>query len=76
MYKQDYERGGYEMLAVYDNTGKSLALQTVLYIVLLIPVYARINILRETGMVYLAGRFSPLCRFFSTLHSSFYAMSV
>lgn len=63
MYKQDYERGGYEMLAVYDNTGKKLALQTVLYIVLLIPCTLALTFVRETGMVYLAGA-SVLCAVF------------
>jgi protoheme IX farnesyltransferase len=63
MYKQDYERGGYEMLAVHDETGKRLALQTVLYIVLLIPCTLALTFVRETGMVYLVGA-SVLCAVF------------
>jgi protoheme IX farnesyltransferase len=63
MYKQDYERGGYEMLAVHDETGKQLALQTVLYIVLLIPCTLALTFVRETGMVYLVGA-SVLCAVF------------
>ncbi len=63
MYKQDYERGGYEMLAVHDHTGKQLALQTVIYILLLIPSTLALTFVRETGMVYLAGA-SILCAIF------------
>ena len=63
MYKQDYERGGYEMLAVHDNSGKRLALQTVMYIVVLIPSTLALTFVRETGMVYLAGA-SILCAIF------------
>jgi heme o synthase len=63
MYKQDYERGGYEMLAVHDNTGKRLALQTVMYILLLIPSTLALTFVRETGMVYLVGA-SILCAVF------------
>ena len=63
MYKQDYERGGYEMLAVHDTTGKSLARQTIMYILLLIPFTLSLTFVRETGMVYLAGA-SVLCAVF------------
>lgn len=63
MYKQDYERGGYEMLAVHDVTGKSLARQTIVYILLLIPFTLALTFVRETGMVYLAGA-SVLCAVF------------
>lgn len=63
MYKQDYERGGYEMLAVHDGTGKTLAWQTVLYIVLLIPCTLALTFVQETGMVYLMGT-SVLCAIF------------
>ncbi|TAE30141.1 MAG: protoheme IX farnesyltransferase [Candidatus Kapaibacterium sp.] len=63
MYKQDYERGGYEMLAVHDGTGKTLAWQTVLYIVLLTPCTLALTFVQETGMVYLMGA-SVLCAIF------------
>jgi protoheme IX farnesyltransferase len=63
MYKQDYERGGYEMLAVHDSTGKTLAWQTVLYILLLIPCTLALTFVQETGMVYLVGS-SVLCAIF------------
>ncbi|MCU0424660.1 MAG: heme o synthase [Candidatus Kapabacteria bacterium] len=63
MYKQDYERGGYEMLAVHDQTGKNLAWQTVGYILLLIPSTLALTFVRETGMVYLVGA-SLLCAVF------------
>ena len=63
MYKQDYERGGYQMLAVHDSTGKRLAQQTMLYILLLVPTTLALTFVRETGMVYFAGA-SVLCAVF------------
>jgi protoheme IX farnesyltransferase len=63
MYKQDYERGGYEMLAVHDSTGKRLAQQTMLYILLLVPTTLALTFVRETGMVYFVGA-SVLCAVF------------
>lgn len=63
MYKQDYERGGYEMLSVHDHTGKTLAWQTVLYTVLLIPCTLALTFVQETGMIYLVGT-SVLCAIF------------
>jgi heme o synthase len=63
MYKQDYERGGYEMLAVHDPTGKRLATETLLYILILIPCTLALTFVRETGMVYFVGS-SVLCAVF------------
>lgn len=38
MYREDYAKGGYKMLAVLDDTGKRLGRQTVMYATALIPV--------------------------------------
>jgi heme o synthase len=63
MYKQDYERGGYEMLAVHDDDGSRVARQTLAYILLLIPSTVALTVVQETGMLYLVGAF-VLCIIF------------
>jgi protoheme IX farnesyltransferase len=63
MYKQDYERGGYAMLAVKDTNGKRLALQAIGYVLILMPFTLSLAIIQKTGMVYLLGS-SALCLVF------------
>jgi heme o synthase len=55
MYKQDYERGGYEMLAVHDDNGSRVAGQTLFYVLLLILSTVALTLVGETGMLYLVS---------------------
>ncbi|MCS6809154.1 MAG: heme o synthase [Bacteroidota bacterium] len=63
MYKQDYKRGRYEVLAVRDQTGKHVATQTLLFVILLIPATLALAFVQKTGIVYLVGT-SVLCATF------------
>ena len=63
MYKQDYERGGYAMLAVKDASGRRLALQAIGYVIALMPFTLSLAIIQKTGMIYLFGS-SALCLIF------------
>jgi protoheme IX farnesyltransferase len=55
MYKTDYARGGYKMVAVLDETGKKVALQALLYCTILVVISVLLTLLGATGYLYLAG---------------------
>lgn len=55
MYRTDYERGGFPMLAVLDKDGKAVAWQAVLYTLVLIPVSLSLTMLGATGEIYFVG---------------------
>ena len=60
MYKQDYAKGGFRMLAVVDETGKIVARQTFIYVVLLSAVTMLLTATGATGWMY-AGVSAVLC---------------
>jgi protoheme IX farnesyltransferase len=55
MYKADYERGGFKMAAVLDETGENVALQSLLYCSILVGSSVFLTVLGATGYLYLAG---------------------
>jgi len=52
MYKKDYERGGFKMTAVFDETGISVARQMFMYCVALLAVSPMLTLLGITGYIY------------------------
>lgn len=54
MYKKDYERGGFKMTAVYDESGKSVAGQMILYCVILLLISPILTLVGVTGYIYFA----------------------
>ena len=59
MYREDYARGGFQMLTLNDPTGKATAGKSVLYALLLLPCGLAPYFLGMTGWFYLAG--ATLC---------------
>ncbi len=55
IYREDYARGGFPMLAVVDSTGSRSGRQAVLYTVILILASILPSALGMSGRVYLAG---------------------
>jgi protoheme IX farnesyltransferase len=55
MYREDYERGGFRMLSLYDPTGSRTAILTVLHTLALLPVSLTPTLIGLTGWVYGAG---------------------
>ena len=55
MYREDYARAGFPMLAVIDSSGSRTSRQASMYIVLLIVVTAIPSIIGLAGLVYLVG---------------------
>jgi len=55
MYREDYERGGIQVLPVGDPNGRSTALQMVNYAAALLPVSLLPTIVGLAGRVYFAG---------------------
>jgi protoheme IX farnesyltransferase len=55
MYRDDYARGGFHMLAVQDDDGRATAAQAVFYSVVLLAVSALPPFFGLTTYVYLAG---------------------
>lgn len=55
MYKTDYTRGGYRMLAVRDEDGKKVAWQSLIYTILLILSAAGLFVAGSVGLLYAAG---------------------
>ncbi len=55
MYRKDYERAGYPMLAVLDQEGRRTATQIIFYAGGLIPVSMLLTILGGSGWIYFAG---------------------
>lgn len=55
MYRDDYARGGFAMLAVRDTEGASVARQAIFYTLALIPVSLAPTLFGMSGFVYFAG---------------------
>lgn len=55
LYRDDYARGGFPMLAVTDRDGSSTGRQAVLYATALLPVTLAAGLLAAAGKVYLWG---------------------
>lgn len=55
MYRDDYAAGGFPMLAVTDEKGGMVALQSLLYMAFLVPVTLLLPALGETGLLYTVG---------------------
>jgi protoheme IX farnesyltransferase len=63
IYKHDYARGGFKMLAVLDETGTLVARQALFYLAMLIVITALLAIVGITGWVYSVGSVF-LCSYF------------
>ena len=55
MYREDYARGGFPMLAVSDEGGGSTGRQALLYAAALLPVTLTAGLFAQAGMVFLSG---------------------
>ena len=55
LYREDYARGGFPMLAVSDSDGSSTGRQAALYATALLPVTLAAGLLAAAGRVYLWG---------------------
>jgi protoheme IX farnesyltransferase len=55
MYREDYARAGFPMLAVLEPDGRSTGRQSVLYAAALVPVSLAPTALRMSGDLYLSG---------------------
>jgi protoheme IX farnesyltransferase len=55
MYREDYARGGFAMLAVRDGNGAAVAREAILYTLVLLPLSVAPTLLGLTGVVYLIG---------------------
>ncbi|HEY3204254.1 MAG TPA: heme o synthase [Thermoanaerobaculia bacterium] len=55
LYREDYARGGFPMLAVTDQDGSSTGRQMVLYTTALLPVTLAAGVLASAGRGYLWG---------------------
>jgi protoheme IX farnesyltransferase len=55
LYREDYQRGGFEMLSLDDASGRSTGRMALLYSCALLPVSLLPTLLRLTGTVYFFG---------------------
>ncbi|MBW7906559.1 MAG: heme o synthase [Phycisphaerae bacterium] len=55
LYREDYARGGFEMLSTRDRDGRATALVALLYSALLVPVSMLLSVGGPTGALYGAG---------------------
>ena len=55
MYREDYARGGFPMLAVTDEDGSSTGRQALLYAAALLPVSLAAGLFADSGRVFLWG---------------------
>jgi protoheme IX farnesyltransferase len=55
LYRDDYARGGFEMLAVRDAEGGAVSRQAIFYTLALLPVSIAPSFLGLTGLPYLIG---------------------
>jgi heme o synthase len=55
LYRDDYARGGFPMLAVFDAEGASTGRQTLLYAAALLPVTLAAGLFAGAGRVFLWG---------------------
>ena len=59
MYREDYARGGFVMLAVRDGEGTAVAREAILYTLALLPLSVAPALLGMTGIAYFIG--AALC---------------
>jgi heme o synthase len=55
MYREDYARGGFAMLAVRDGDGTAVAREAILYTLALLPLSVAPALLGMTGIAYFIG---------------------
>ena len=55
MYREDYARAGFPMLAVLEPDGRSTGRQSVLYAAALVPLSLAPTLMRMAGELYFAG---------------------
>jgi protoheme IX farnesyltransferase len=55
LFREDYARGGFPMLAVFDEDGASTGRQTLLYTAALLPVTLAAGLFAGSGRVFLWG---------------------
>jgi protoheme IX farnesyltransferase len=55
LYREDYRRGGFEMLSLDDASGRSTGRMALLYAITLLPVSLAPTLLRLTGTLYFFG---------------------
>lgn len=55
LYRDDYARGGFAMLAVRDENGTAVAREAVVYTLLLLPLSIAPALIGLTGLAYLVG---------------------
>jgi protoheme IX farnesyltransferase len=55
LYRADYERGGFKMLPVVDQTGLLTCLSVILYCMALLPIGLALSLAGITSWVYAAG---------------------
>jgi protoheme IX farnesyltransferase len=55
MYREDYARAGFPMLAVLEPDGRSTGRQSVVYAAALVPVSLAPTLMGMTGAIYFAG---------------------
>ncbi|MEM7481511.1 MAG: heme o synthase [Acidobacteriota bacterium] len=55
MYRDDYQKGGFPMLPVFDPDGSRTGRQAVLYAAALVPVSLLPTVLGHTGVLYFVG---------------------
>ncbi len=58
MHREDYRRGGYAMLSVFDPDGRATSRQAMLYAIALLPVSLLPNVLGLAGAIYFFGAFA------------------
>ncbi|MDQ3281943.1 MAG: heme o synthase [Acidobacteriota bacterium] len=72
LYREDYARGGFAMLAVRDENGASVARQAIFYTLALLPISLAPTIFGLTGIVYFIGALlSGIALLASTIRFSF-----
>jgi protoheme IX farnesyltransferase len=64
IYREDYARGGFPMLAVSDVDGASSGRQALLYAAALLPVTLAAGLFAQAGMVFLWGALAAGLAFF------------
>ncbi len=55
MYREDYDRAGYQVLPSHENRQKFVALQSVMPALLLVPISLLPALLGDEGRIYLVG---------------------
>jgi protoheme IX farnesyltransferase len=55
MYREDYQRGGFRMLPMFDGAGQATCQAVILYCLALIPVTLMLTLVGVTGWAYAAG---------------------